>query len=67
MKNPVNKQRVFILRCWQEREDRPTQWRFTVVDPLQEIPDLGFGDFNDVVDYLTESLADDVSKLECNS
>ncbi len=60
MDNSEYKQQIFVLRCWQETESTPPQWRFTVVNPLQERSDLGFVSFGDVVDYLIESLAIDV-------
>jgi hypothetical protein len=55
------KQQIFVLRCWQETQSDPPQWRFTVVTPLQESADLGFMNFDDVVDYLIESLGVELS------
>ena len=51
--------RSYVLRCWQEQEaapDRPPVWRFVLQEISGEQRRLGFGDFEQMADFLLHEL-----------
>jgi len=49
--------RAFLLRCWQEDAKGESQWRFTLVQMGEEGRKKGFGCLENVMVYLSKTLA----------
>jgi hypothetical protein len=56
--------RAFLLRCWQEKADGSSVWRFTLVKINGGQSKHGFAGMEELVDYLNAELNINASRPE---